>query len=442
MCFLRLLLIVCMTAGHCYAGQLLVSDRATHQITKYDAQTGEFLEVLVDGDLEKNGGLIAPASMTLGPQGDLFVASFSSLRPDGLGSVLRYDIDSGDFLGTFADELPGPSGLFFDVEQDEMYVSTLGNFDSELIYRYRASTGELLSTFGAGTGISGRTAIDLGPDGNLYVGSFANGEFFTGAILAFDRETQSPLGSFALEPFLSGANDFTFRPGDQEHTYQLDLVGLFSNNVARFDVAQDDSGMLSVVGQEVLIAAGLDFPSALMDLGDGSMLITNLGNDNPATGDLRPGSIARFDVASGEFVDTFIAAGGEGNLAQPTALILLPATYDCNADGIVDSSDLSCACGADVDGLLAELNLIPGDLDASGEVDFADFLVLSESFGTVADFSNGDLDCDGQVTFADFLVLSANFGLRSSTQSVPEPCGHWLALCACLAVVLRGPRRT
>jgi hypothetical protein len=49
-----------------------------------------------------------------------------------------------------------------------------------------------------------------------------------------------------------------------------------------------------------------------------------------------------------------------------------------------------------------------GDIDGSGTVDFADFLILSKNFGTAE--SQGDLDCDGRVGFADFLILSAHFG--------------------------------
>ena len=60
-----------------------------------------------------------------------------------------------------------------------------------------------------------------------------------------------------------------------------------------------------------------------------------------------------------------------------------------------------------------------GDIDGNGEVDFADFLLLSGNFGTAGE---GDLDCSGEVDFADFLTLAANFGQTvAATQSVPEP---------------------
>ncbi len=54
------------------------------------------------------------------------------------------------------------------------------------------------------------------------------------------------------------------------------------------------------------------------------------------------------------------------------------------------------------------VDTILGDIDGNGTVEFADFLILSENFGTNAE--DGDLDGNGEVGFADFLLLSNNFG--------------------------------
>ena len=82
-----------------------------------------------------------------------------------------------------------------------------------------------------------------------------------------------------------------------------------------------------------------------------------------------------------------------------------------------------------------------GDLDGSGEVDFADFLVLSGNFGNAATMcSEGDIDGSGEVDFADFLALSANFGNSvAAAESVPEPTGF--ALFGIAAMVLGAARR-
>lgn len=56
--------------------------------------------------------------------------------------------------------------------------------------------------------------------------------------------------------------------------------------------------------------------------------------------------------------------------------------------------------------------LLVGDIDQDWDVDFADFLRLSNNFGKEVDavLEDGDLNQDGRVNFEDFLLLSANFG--------------------------------
>ncbi len=80
---------------------------------------------------------------------------------------------------------------------------------------------------------------------------------------------------------------------------------------------------------------------------------------------------------------------------------------------------------------LATNSLPPGDVDLNGDVDFVDFLVLSENFGQVGTWWQGDFDGNGTVQFPDFLALSSNFGRDIdrvslaqeglAVSSVPEP---------------------
>ncbi len=56
---------------------------------------------------------------------------------------------------------------------------------------------------------------------------------------------------------------------------------------------------------------------------------------------------------------------------------------------------------------------LDGDANRDGEINFADFLVLSSNFGKMdAIWADGDFDGNGVVDFADFLLLSENFGTR------------------------------
>lgn len=58
--------------------------------------------------------------------------------------------------------------------------------------------------------------------------------------------------------------------------------------------------------------------------------------------------------------------------------------------------------------------LLPGDVNGNGIVDFADFLVIAQGFGSdvTGGISDGDVDEDGKIGFSDFLVISENFGNR------------------------------
>ena len=110
--------------------------------------------------------------------------------------------------------------------------------------------------------------------------------------------------------------------------------------------------------------------------------------------------------------------------------------YDMNQDGNVDNLDVTLFLGT--------IGSLPGDADTNGQVEFSDFLTLSENFGsTPATWSEGDFDCNGEVGFTDFLLLAENFGLSgasSSTSAVPEPTG-FVGFGLALAVLSLARRR-
>ena len=84
-----------------------------------------------------------------------------------------------------------------------------------------------------------------------------------------------------------------------------------------------------------------------------------------------------------------------------------------------------------------------GDLEANGEVAFADFLVLSSNFGSAGvGYPGGDIDVDGEVAFADFLAQSTNFGMTSgAVASVPEPGSIVVLLFSVILVATRHRQR-
>ena len=78
--------------------------------------------------------------------------------------------------------------------------------------------------------------------------------------------------------------------------------------------------------------------------------------------------------------------------------------FDVNADNVVDSQDHDFL----IDSVFKTQ---AGDADLDRDVDFADFLLLSASFGkTNVGWADGNFDLDLSVSLADFLRLSEAFG--------------------------------
>jgi hypothetical protein len=71
------------------------------------------------------------------------------------------------------------------------------------------------------------------------------------------------------------------------------------------------------------------------------------------------------------------------------------------------------------DSLVAQMELIPGDINGDGLVDVADYNIWAANVGkTGATWDQGDLNGDGLVDVADYNIWAANVGKTSAT---PEP---------------------
>jgi len=178
--------------------QLYVASEMTDEILLYDAETGAFLGVLVGDDLatptiDESGGLRGLSSMAFGPDGELYVSSLHTNR------ILRYDARSGDFLNILVGDNPntlnidesgglqGPSGIVC-CPNGELYVSSL---HTHAILRYDGRTGAFLDIFVAASsgGLLAPSQLIFGPDGQLYVSSL-----HTQQILRYDGRTGAFLG--------------------------------------------------------------------------------------------------------------------------------------------------------------------------------------------------------------------------------------------------------
>ena len=103
---------------------------------------------------------------------------------------------------------------------------------------------------------------------------------------------------------------------------------------------------------------------------------------------------------------------GDEQLTASDIDLLFAAIRDESADQRFDLNQDNQLDELDADYLIeGRMNTRRGDFDLSGEVGFADFLLLSANFGKQnAKWEDGDADGNNEVNFADFLLLSANFG--------------------------------
>ena len=84
--------------------------------------------------------------------------------------------------------------------------------------------------------------------------------------------------------------------------------------------------------------------------------------------------------------------------------------------------------------------ILLGDFNFDGTIDFADYTVLQNNFGTGTTFGEGDFNFDGVVGLADFIALKAAFNAPAGAAAVPEPAGFSLLGIASVALLLRRRR--
>ena len=179
-----MIIVAVLCASVASAGELdlLVGDRASNSILRFDAQSGDPL-----GTFAAMPGRYRPNGVTLGPDRDLYVSATSRLDED---VVLRYDGRSGALLGKFAagNGLDSPMDLLFGPDGN-LYVA---NGVGDNVLRFDGRTGAFIDVFSSGGGLDGPTGIVFGADGNLYVNSLGRGE-----VLRYDGRSGAFIDVFA-----------------------------------------------------------------------------------------------------------------------------------------------------------------------------------------------------------------------------------------------------
>jgi sugar lactone lactonase YvrE len=211
-----------------------------------------------------SGGLASPGGITLGPDGNLYVASNG-------GAVLRYNATTGAFINTFVSQgsggLSGLAGNCLAFGPDgNLYVSSA---NTNQVLEYNGGTGAFVQAFvAAGSGgLTDPRGLTFGPDGNLYVTSF-NVSTGVNGIMRYDGPLTASPGSPLPAAGLSGA---TFVP--------------------QYEAMPPEPGGVPVGG-----------PGHLIFGPDGSLYVD---------GGFFQG-VNRYDATTGAFLNTFIAQGTGG----------------------------------------------------------------------------------------------------------------------------------
>ena len=234
------------------------------------------------------------------PQDILFLEAQDQVLVSNLnsGRIDRYDIESGNFVGIFAQNIGGPTRM--KVGPDGLlYVlqwSGLGR-----VLRYRLD-GSFVDEF-TQVGVSQAIGLDWDAGGRLYVSSYDGG-----SVRRFDTDG-ADMGPF-IAANLAG-------PTNIEFTVAGDLL-----------VSDYNAGAIKMFGPDAvykgIFIGGLGNPEGIAQLPGGDLLIGNGGTS----------AVKRFTTA-GVFVEDFVASGA-GGLMTPNAVVVRQVPFQINA-GIADA---------------------------------------------------------------------------------------------------------
>jgi len=323
--------------------EIYVSSDFGHEVLRYDAATGQLLDVLVP--ISSNGPLSEPHAI-IARDTDVIVASFAT------DQVLRYDRAGGEYLGQFigpASGVDAPVYLAYGPDGN-LYISSQA---SDEILRFTPD-GVLLGVFvAAGSGgLDGPSGFAFGPDGRLYVAGR-----YSANVLAYDGTT----GAFD-EVVLDSGDGLT----------SGDTFGLTFGGNGDLYVASNGQVFRYNVGGDTIVAA---IPAGLaigLETGpDGDVWV--------ATGN----NLRRIDADDSSLSSPFLT-GGSINLLNffHFAPVLPVAAGDGDCDGDADVADHA---------LLVECLTGPGgsgpqwpafcpaafDSDADADVDLRDFAAFA-----------------------------------------------------------------
>lgn len=269
-----LFILLCADLAHA-TRDLIVAQPTTHNVLRFDGLTGAAKGVFIAAGA---GGLDAPAQMTVGPDGKLYIA-------DSVANVVkRFDLD-GNFIDNFTLAGPltnpvalkfGPDGKLYvlcggTTRQIHRFHGTTGAYDALAVnatvvqisnakdFTFMPSTNDFLVTnstnavarFNFTTGafvsnylnpakstvnLNSPTGIIIGPDGNYWVAS-SNG---TNKITRFNISTAARIDDAYLGPSLTGGHHEIKYDVKYDNGYLFVANGI-QNNIIAYDCFEFNS---------------------------------------------------------------------------------------------------------------------------------------------------------------------------------------------------------
>jgi streptogramin lyase len=243
---------------------LLASSPGGNSVKQYDGTTGAFITTFASGS-----GLVTPAGVTIGPDGNLYVSSV------GNNSVKRFDGTTGAFLSTFVLSASGglsvPDGLVFGPgTSPNLYVSSSR---SNTVNVYIGASGAFITNCISLTnsvlngGLTNPAGLVFGVDGNLYVCS---------------------RGDNTVKRYQPATPIYSPTPGT-------------------------NTSLAFVANFVTAGSGGLANPAGLAFGPDGSLYVSSTGDN----------TVKRYNGATGAFLGNFVAAGS-GGLGSPAGLVFGP----------------------------------------------------------------------------------------------------------------------
>lgn len=371
----------------------------------FDSRTQRKLRTMA---LAAMAAMAAPmaAMADLGAVGDVYVSE------SYYGDILQYDAETGASVGTFAVSPGASTPLGQEWGPDgNLYVCTTFSLTHWRLLRYDGVTGANLGPVIVEQGdvLNVGKAIAFGPDGDLYIGNWAQHK-----VTRYDGETFEVKATFQDPGILGTPNDMAFAPNGN-------LMVLSGANAHIVEFSTDESSLdgesgLKLIGVFAGPAPGASLQPQSFAFGpNGDIFIAHTGD----------GGIARFNGTTGDFTGWFLT---ESECPKPSGIIfdnygrLLVGNYN-TWDVLAFDAETAEPLGVFIpshNGSPFHMTIKPApqpecgfaDLNCDGVVDGVDLLILLSAWGSCDARSDcpADLNEDGVVDGADLLMLLSNWG--------------------------------